>query len=134
MAQVGEIVAVRDEGTIWQVFYKIDDDGLGVVNFDWRMFAGMYESESGRSFTEDYASERGAAIIQKYFMGRRIRAEGEAFDEKVFFDNSCERSFQSTLILRTVDDYLGRYPTCCRIHEIQYRYRRKRLSIDRGDI
>ena len=25
MAPAGEIIGVRDEGTIWQIFYKIDD-------------------------------------------------------------------------------------------------------------
>lgn len=110
MAPAGEVTAVRDEGTIWQMFYKIDDNGLGVVNFDWRMLAQMYESESGRSFGEDYEFGDGVAIIQEYFIGRRIRVEGDAFDETVFLEDSSERSFRPTPILQTPEDYLRRYP------------------------
>lgn len=113
MAPAGEVTAVRDEGTIWQMFYKINDNGLGVVNFDWRMLAQMYESESGRSFGEDYEFGDGVAIIQEYFIGRRIRVEGDAFDETVFFEDSSERSFRPTPILQTPEDYLRRYPRIC---------------------
>ena len=50
MVPAGEIIDVRDEGAVWQIVYKIADDGLGVVNFDWRMLARMYEAECGGSF------------------------------------------------------------------------------------
>ena len=110
MAPAGEIAAVRDEGSIWQVFYNIDDDGLGVVNFDWRMFAQMYESETGRSFGKDYESK---SAIQEYFKGRRIRVEGEPFNQTVSLEDRPEKSWNSTRILRTPEDYLWRYPRVC---------------------
>lgn len=110
MAPAGEIVAVRDEGSIWQIVYKSDDDGLGVVNFDWRMFAQMYESESGRSFANDYQSK---GAIQDCLRGRRIRIEGETFEQTVTLEDGLERSVRSRPSPSTAQDYLQRYPRIC---------------------
>ena len=113
MAPAGEIIEVRDEGTIWQIVYKIHDNGLGVVNFDWRRLAEMYESETCRSFVKDYEFGDAVAAIQEYFIGRKIRIEGEAFDETVFLEHSREASFRSMPIVKSPADYLRRYPRIC---------------------
>jgi hypothetical protein len=110
MASAGEIVTVRDEGTIWQIFYRTESNGVGVVNFDWRMFAQMYESETGRSFTEDYQSR---GTIQRHLTGLSIRVAGEPFDQTVTFEAGPEESTRSKPPLRTAEDYLRRYPRIC---------------------
>ena len=113
MAPAGEIIGVRDEGTVWQIAYKIDDNGVGVVNCDWRSLAQMYETESGRSFANDYRFGDGVAVIRDCFMGRLIRVEGEPFAEEVSFEDRSERPYRSKQILQTPNGYLRRYPRTC---------------------
>lgn len=113
MAPAGEIIDVRDDGSIWQIFYKVDADRVRVVNFDWRMFTQMYESESGRSFEEDYALGDGVAAIRDYFTGRHLRVEGDTFSQTVVLEDIRERPLTARSALRTPKDYLRRYPRLC---------------------
>jgi hypothetical protein len=83
----GRILSASDHGTIWQVLYEIDGDGLGVVNFDHRPFAHFYEGATGRSFFADYAFGQGRAYVSEQLKGRRIRVEGESFNEVVHLED-----------------------------------------------
>jgi len=79
----GTILSAVDHGTVWQLFYEMDGNGLGAVNWDWRNFAHFYESVSGRSFFEDYQFGAGRDYISKQLKDRRISVEGEPFEEVV---------------------------------------------------
>ena len=83
MSPAGSIISARDHGTIWRLLYEIDGDGLGVVNFDHRPFANFYEGATGRDFFRDYAFAAGREYISKQLKDRRIRVEGEPFNEVV---------------------------------------------------
>lgn|GEM_PF-2525113 len=79
----GKILSARDCGTVWQLYYELDGDGLGVVNFDHRPFSYFYEGATGRSFYDDYKFGAGREYISKHLRGRRISVEGEPFEEVV---------------------------------------------------
>ncbi|MDA2912532.1 hypothetical protein MYX77_00980 [Acidobacteriia bacterium AH_259_A11_L15] len=79
----GKILSAIDHGTIWQLLYQIDGDGLGVVNFDHRPFAHFYEGATDRDFFKDYAFGRGCEYISQRLKGRRISVEGDRFNEVV---------------------------------------------------
>jgi len=111
MAPAGEILSVRDEGTIWQIFYQIDGDGVGVVNFDWRLFAQMYESETGLALDADYQS---TTAVRDHFRGRRIRVDGEPFHETVsFLEDQPVDATRMPRVPVTPRDFLRRYPRIC---------------------
>ena len=67
--------------------YKIDGNGLDVVNFDHRPFADFYEGATGRSFYHDYEFGRGRQYISKQLQGRRISVEDGPFNETVQIDD-----------------------------------------------
>ena len=79
----GKVLSVQDHGTIWHLLYEIDGDGLGVVNFDHRPFANFYEGATRRSFLKDYRFGAGREYISMQLRDRRIRVEGEPFNEVV---------------------------------------------------
>jgi hypothetical protein len=79
----GKILTVRDCGTIWQLFYEIDGDGLGVVNFDHRPFGQFYEGITGRDFFRDYAFGAGRSYISQQLKDLRIVVEGDPFSQVV---------------------------------------------------
>lgn len=79
----GKILSARDCGTVWQLFYQIDDNGLGVVNFDNRPFSHFYEGATGRDFFKDYAFGRGREYVSQQLKDLRIIVEGEPFSQVV---------------------------------------------------
>lgn len=79
----GKILSARDCGSVWQLFYEVDGNGPGVVNFDWRCLANFYEGATGRSFYHDYKFGAGREYISNHLRGRRISVEGEPFEEVV---------------------------------------------------
>lgn len=79
----GRILSVRDCGTIWQLYYQVDNNGLGVVNFDHRPFSHFYEGVTGRNFFEDYAFGRGRQYVSSRLVGRRVSVDGEPFNQMV---------------------------------------------------
>lgn len=79
----GKILSARDCGTIWQLLYEVDGDGLGVVNFDHRPFGHFYKGATGRDFYRDYKFGAGREYISKQLRDRRISVEGEPFNEVV---------------------------------------------------
>ena len=84
--QKGTILYARDQGSIWQLFYDRDEDGIEVVHFDHRPFAQFYEGATGRSFYEDYKFGAGRDYVSKQLQGKRIRIAGEPFSETVSLD------------------------------------------------
>jgi len=79
----GKILKAFDYGTVWQIFYKIDENGLGTVEFDHRPFAAFYEGTTGRPFYKDYKFGAGREFVSKQLEGRRISVEGEPFEQTV---------------------------------------------------
>ncbi|MCI0724480.1 MAG: hypothetical protein L0338_36780 [Acidobacteria bacterium] len=79
----GKVLAVRDCGSIWQLFYELDGNGLGVVNFDHRPFAHFYEGVTGRDFFRDYAFGAGRDYVSQQLKDLRIVVEGEPFSQTV---------------------------------------------------
>lgn len=79
----GNIEFARDHGTMWQIVYKIDGNGLDSVYFDHRPFGHFYEGATGGSFYEDYRFGAGREYVSKQLKGRRISVEGEPFQETV---------------------------------------------------
>lgn len=68
----GKIVSALDHGTMWQLLYQIDGDGLGSVYFDHRPFAHFYEGATGRSFFDDYRFGAGREYVSKALKDLRI--------------------------------------------------------------
>ncbi len=86
MDRFGKITAVRDEGTIWQIFYRTDDGTCHVVSIDHRCFAHLYEGETCRSFYRDYAFGAGRRQVESALTGREIHI-GDGKDEgQVWFE------------------------------------------------
>jgi len=79
----GKILSARDCGTIWQLYYEIDGNGLGVVNFDHRPFAHFYEGVTGQDFFRDYRFGAGREYISQQLKDLRIVVEGEPFNQTV---------------------------------------------------
>lgn len=79
----GKILSAIDHGTVWQLLYQINGDGLGVVNFDHRLFAHFYEGATGRDFIADYAFGRGREYVSSQLKDIRISVEGDAFDQTI---------------------------------------------------
>lgn len=79
----GKILSAIDHGTVWQLLYEIDGDGLGVLNFDHRPFGHFYEAVTGGDFFRDYQFGAGRDYISKQLQGRRISVDGEPFQEVV---------------------------------------------------
>lgn len=79
----GKILMAADYGTVWQLFYKIDGDGLGLATFDHKPFAHFYEGVTGHSFYEDYNFGAGPEYVSQQLKGKRISVEGEQFNETV---------------------------------------------------
>jgi hypothetical protein len=87
MEDSGRVVAVRDEGTIWQIIYTKRNGWRGVVNMDHRCFSQMYEFLTGSSFFEVYRFGAGTGDIEAYFKGRTIHVEGEPIDQRVWLED-----------------------------------------------
>jgi len=79
----GKILSARDCGTIWQLLYQVDGDGIGIVNWDWRNFSSFYEGITGASFYHDYKFGAGREYVSKQLRDRRISVTGEPFNEVV---------------------------------------------------
>lgn len=73
----GKILAAMDHGSIWQLLYETDGNGLGVVTFDHRPFAEFYEGATGGSFFEDYAFGRGRDYVSRQLKDLRIEYDGD---------------------------------------------------------
>lgn len=86
MEESGRVVAVRDEGSVWQIIYNKRNGWRGVLSMDHRCFGQMYEAMSGSSFFEVYRFGAGRRDIEAYFKGRTIHVEGEPFSEQVWFE------------------------------------------------
>lgn len=85
----GRILKVIDHGTIWQLLYQIDDDGLGAVYFDHRPFAHFYEGATGRSFFHDYRFGEGREYVSQKLRDKRISVEGNGGGEVVRLVEEC---------------------------------------------
>ncbi|MGH7771434.1 MAG: hypothetical protein ACREQA_04285 [Candidatus Binatia bacterium] len=79
----GKILSARDCGTIWQLFYQVDKNGLSVVNFDHRPFAHFYEGVTGRDFFKDYRFGAGRQYVSDQLKDLRIVVEGDSFNQTV---------------------------------------------------
>ncbi len=80
---IGQIVSVEDRGSVWEIFYRLDEGGIDRMVFDWRRLAHFYEGTSGRNFYDDYNFGAGRETIKSHFEGRSLLVEGEEFDERV---------------------------------------------------
>ncbi len=88
MPPSGEITSADDHGSIWQLWYKDDADGVNrYVHFDHRMFAGFYEGVTGNSFFADYNFGVGHQYVSDQLKGRHVRVEGDPFQEVVYVDD-----------------------------------------------
>lgn len=79
----GTILRAWDLGTIWNLFYKIDGDGLDIVTFHHRPFAHFYEGATGADFFKDYVFGAGREYVSERLKGLRISVEGEPFSQVV---------------------------------------------------
>ena len=79
----GTILTIRDEGSIFQMMYHIDGDGIDAINWDHRMFANFYEGATGRSFARDYGFGAGREYVSRQLVGKRIVVRGEPFSQTV---------------------------------------------------
>lgn len=86
----GKILSAIDQGTIWQLHYQIDGNGLGVVNFDHRPFARFYEGATGGDFFKDYAFGQGRGYVSQQLKGLRISVEGDPFSQVVRLEDKQE--------------------------------------------
>jgi hypothetical protein len=75
----GKILRAADYGTVWQLFYLIDGNGMGTVSFDHRPFARFYEGATGSSFFEDYRFGAGRAYVSTRLKDVRVVVEGTEF-------------------------------------------------------
>lgn len=83
----GNVLMVKDEGTIWTMVYQPEEGGLDRVVFDWRQFAHFYEGTSGRSFYQDYCFGAGRDAIRSFLRGKTLSVEHEEFGERILFED-----------------------------------------------
>lgn len=79
----GKIISAIDHGSVWQLLYEAEGDGIDSLYFDHRPFAGFYEGVTARSFFRDYAFGRGRRLISENLQGIRIHVRGKDFEEVV---------------------------------------------------
>lgn len=75
----GKTVSAIDHGTLWEVIYETEEDGIGNVYFDQRPFASFYHGVTGRDFMRDYAFGHGCGNVSRQLSGLRISVEGDDF-------------------------------------------------------
>lgn len=73
----GKILTAVDHGTIWQLWYEKDGNGVDTINFDHRPFAHFYEGATSRSFYKDYRFGAGREYVSKQLEGLRIEYDGD---------------------------------------------------------
>jgi len=83
MSPRGKILSVEDGGSVWLMFYQVENCGIGRVVFDWRQLSNFYEVVSGHSFYHDYKFGVGRDIIKDYFKGKTLVIEGDEWDQRV---------------------------------------------------
>jgi hypothetical protein len=86
----GKIIFAQDHGTVWQLFYQRNRDGIGVVTFDHRPFADFYQGATGRDFYGDYAFGAGRYYISKRLKGIRICVKGEPYQETICLEENMK--------------------------------------------
>ncbi|MBI4166999.1 MAG: hypothetical protein HY508_14835 [Acidobacteria bacterium] len=84
----GKGISSRDCGTMWQLLYEIDGDGIGVVNFDHRPFTDFYEDATG-AFDDDNKTGGGSEYIWEQLNDLRIREKGGTFRKVVGLRDDC---------------------------------------------